>query len=83
MPPEMLGVDPVSLSGFSNDMLSAVGDIPQAPPPFTTTGADPISRRSWAPQFSSGLKSGLAGQTLRYRRQFRAASFAQVVAGSG
>ncbi len=45
MAPETLGVDPVSLSGFGNEMLAAAGDIPLAPPPFTSAGMDPITMK--------------------------------------
>lgn len=45
MAPETLGVDPVSLSGFGSEMLAAAGDIPLAPPPFTSAGTDPITMK--------------------------------------
>ncbi|WP_319452979.1 MULTISPECIES: hypothetical protein [unclassified Mycobacterium] len=59
--PETLGVDPVSLSGFGNEMLSAAGDIPLAPPPFTTAGADPISLKimSALPGIETPIQTGL------------------------
>jgi len=59
--PEPLGVDPVSLSGFGNEMLSAAGDIPLAPPPFTTDGADPISLKimSALPGIETPIQTGL------------------------
>lgn len=59
--PETLGVDPVSLSGFGNEMLSAAGDIPLAPPPFTTAGTDPISLKimSALPGIETPIQTGL------------------------
>ena len=61
MAPETLGVDPVSLSRYGNDMLSAATDIPVAPAPFTAGGADPISMKimSTLPSLEAPIQTGL------------------------
>ena len=61
MAPETLGVDPVSLSGFGNEMLAAAADIPLAPPPFTSAGADPITMKIMesVPFIEAPIQTGL------------------------
>ena len=61
MAPETLGVDPVSLSGFGNEMLAAAGDIPLAPPPFTSAGMDPITMKimETLPFIEAPIQTGL------------------------
>lgn len=39
-----LKVDPDLLSKYGNQLLTAAGDLPEAPPPFTVTGEDAISQ---------------------------------------
>ena len=50
-----LKVDPELLSKYGNQLLSAAGDIPEAPPPFIVTGEDAIS------QAIAGKLPGLEG----------------------
>jgi hypothetical protein len=39
-----LKVDPELLERYGNQLLSAAGDLPEAPPPFTVSGLDAISQ---------------------------------------
>ncbi len=39
-----LKVDPDLLSKYGNQLLTAAGDLPEAPPPFTVSGEDAISQ---------------------------------------
>ena len=39
-----LKVDPELLSKYGQQLLTAAGDLPEAPPPFTVTGEDAISQ---------------------------------------
>ena len=50
-----LKVDPELLGKYGNQLLSAAGDIPEAPPPFVVTGEDAIS------QAIAGKLPGLEG----------------------
>ena len=50
-----LKVDPELLSKYGNQLLSAAGDLPEAPPPFIVTGEDAIS------QAIAGKLPGLEG----------------------
>lgn len=50
-----LKVDPELLSKYGNQLLSAAGDLPDAPPPFIVTGEDAIS------QAIAGKLPGLEG----------------------
>ena len=50
-----LKVDPELLSKYGNQLLSAAGDIPEAPPPFVVSGEDAIS------QAIAGKLPGLEG----------------------
>lgn len=60
--PETLGVDPSALSSLGQALLASAGDIPQAPPPFHTSGTDAISLKimSTLPSLESELQTGLA-----------------------
>ncbi len=42
LPP--LTVDPELLERYGNQLLTAAGGLPEAPPPFTVTGTDPMSQ---------------------------------------
>jgi ESX secretion-associated protein EspJ len=42
LPP--LKVDPELLERYGNQLLTAAGGLPEAPPPFTVTGTDPMSQ---------------------------------------
>jgi ESX secretion-associated protein EspJ len=39
-----LTVDPELLERYGNQLLTAAGNLPEAPPPFTVTGTDPMSQ---------------------------------------
>jgi hypothetical protein len=39
-----LTVDPELLERYGNQLLTAAGGLPEAPPPFTVTGTDPMSQ---------------------------------------
>jgi hypothetical protein len=58
---ETLGVDPESLSGYGNEMLSAASQIPMAPPPLVLAGADPITLKIMGsvPAIEAPIQTGL------------------------
>ena len=43
-PMQPLTVDPELLERYGNQLLTAAGGLPEAPPPFTVTGTDPMSQ---------------------------------------
>jgi hypothetical protein len=56
-----LTVDPELLERYGNQLLTAAGGLPEAPPPFTVTGTDPMSQAiaDKLPAMEGGIRDGL------------------------
>jgi hypothetical protein len=56
-----LTVDPELLERYGNQLLTAAGGLPEAPPPFTVTGTDPMSQAiaDKLPAMEGGIQDGL------------------------
>jgi hypothetical protein len=56
-----LTVDPELLERYGNQLLTAAGGLPEAPPPFTVTGSDPMSQAiaDKLPAMEGAIQDGL------------------------